>query len=607
LANREKKRSGSQGRKALDLLLRFRFIYILIFLCSSLIYNLNFREVSELDTYATRFLPISILKEFNLNLDEFFILHYDKRDQSELPYYIRYDPEKRDYYSRYSPLPALFALPVYVLPVYAGWLDEAEPDYAYDVSFVSKIAASLLASLSVLFFFAAVKSVTRVSLAIITTGVYAFATGVWSVASQGLWQHTPAVFCLSAGLYFLLRSQEKPWHLIYGSLFMSLAVALRPSNIFLLLAAWVYVLCSRPGWGKIFFFSLLPFVIGALTIYLNLETTDSIVGGCSRIDWPLKAHAVKSIWQAPSGVAFLGLLLSPNRGLFIYSPVLIFSLLGMAVVWRRGAVPAGPCGSPIGDSRMGGRQGRKLLRCLSVGIWATVVLYSADSVWWGGWSFGPRYMTDLLPFFCLYLGVGLEGIVRRRPRAEGLRSTFLWALFVLALFYSAFVQGIGFLAYPSGWNYSPHNVDLRPERLWDFADTQIIRGIKTGKRPSILAEKSLAHAERALQFFNQQRYSEAIAANLEAIRLYDKNAYAHNNLASIYFTLARYDEALEEYNKALRINPNIFVAWKNLGIIHQRRGERDAALRALANALLLEPASYEVRKMLEELKEEMRP
>ncbi len=594
MANNERKNSGIEGRKVLDLFLGSRFIYILIFLCSFFIYNLNFREVSELDTYPTRFLPISILKEFDLDLDEFFILHYDKKDESELPYYIRYDPEKRHYYSRYSPLPALFALPVYVLPVYAGWLDEAEPDYAYDVSFVSKIAASLLASLSVVFFFAAVKLVTRVRLAMVTTGVYALATGMWSVAAQGLWQHTPAVFCLSLGLYFLLRSQRKLSHLIYASLFLSLAVGLRPSNIFLLLAVWAYLLFSRAGWRRIFIFCLFPLLIGVLTICFNLETTGSYLGGCSGIEgFPLNTHRVESIWQAPSGVAFLGLLLSPNRGLFIYSPVLIFSLLGMVRVWRRGGVSSG----------LARGQGRWLFRFLSVAIWATVVLYSAGGIWWGGWSFGPRYMTDLLPFFSLFVALGLAGVFDPERSAINVRL-FMRVLFLVALFYSVFVQGVGFFAYPSGWNSLPDNVDLVHERLWDFGDTQIIRCIKVGKRLSILGQKSLAHTERALNFFNEKRYDEAISQNQEAIRLYRKNPFAHNNLASIYFTLRRWDEALEEYNKALKIKPNIFVAWKNVGIIHRSRGGAAAARWALTNALVLQPENYEVKKMLQELEDE---
>jgi hypothetical protein len=331
-------------------------------------------------------------------------------------------------------------------------------------------------------------------------------------------------------------------------------------------------------------FAIFPLIIGALTIWLNLETTGSLTGGSGGIEgFPQETHGVKGLWQAPSGLAFLGLLLSPNRGLFVYAPVLVFSLLGMVSVWRR--------------------DGRWLLRLFMIALWATVILYSAESIWWGGWSFGPRVMTDLLPLFSLFLGVGLGEFARRRAGAEDRKFTFLWSLFFVAFLYSVLVQAVGFLAYPSGWNSSPQNVDLAHQRLWDFGDTQILRCLKRGRRPSILADKSLAHTERAMNLFNQKQYDEAISQNLEAIRLYDKNAFAHNNLASIYFTLNRFDEALEEYNKALSINPYIFVAHKNMAIIYLSRGERDAAREALTNAFLLQPENAEVQRMLEELKE----
>ena len=33
--------------------------------------------------------------------------------------------------------------------------------------------------------------------------------------------------------------------------------------------------------------------------------------------------------------------------------------------------------------------------------------YAVVETWWGGFVFGPRYMTDLLPFFALWLALTL--------------------------------------------------------------------------------------------------------------------------------------------------------------------------------------------------------
>ena len=59
-------------------------------LVAFVVYNVNLRPISSADTFPTRYLPISILTEHNLDLDEFpFLITQDHRrpgaDDSELP------------------------------------------------------------------------------------------------------------------------------------------------------------------------------------------------------------------------------------------------------------------------------------------------------------------------------------------------------------------------------------------------------------------------------------------------------------------------------------------------------------------------------------------
>ena len=80
--------------------------------------------------------------------------------------------------------------------------------------------------------------------------------------------------------------------------------------------------------------------------------------------------------------------------------------------------------------------------------------------------FGPRYMTDLLPFFSLWLAIAPLA-VRAKP---------LWSvLFVAALGWSVWVQQLGVDRYPCGWNAEPASVDREHSRLWNWRDTQIAR------------------------------------------------------------------------------------------------------------------------------------
>ena len=102
------------------------------------------------------------------------------------------------------------------------------------------------------------------------------------------------------------------------------------------------------------------------------------------------------------------------------------------------------------------------------------LLYGSYSVWWGGHTFGPRYMLDVLP---LLVPAGIAGVgwLRTPPRR---------ALAGLALAWSIAVSATGAFVYPhERWNTTPADVDRFHERLWDWSDPQIVRCLKAGPSP----------------------------------------------------------------------------------------------------------------------------
>jgi hypothetical protein len=82
------------------------------------------------------------------------------------------------------------------------------------------------------------------------------------------------------------------------------------------------------------------------------------------------------------GVNLYGVLFSPSRGFFVYSPFLVPVLLGSLLYWRR-------LGKPNLASVV----------LLSLGLHLLGLV--ATGVWHGGYAFGPRLMTDLLPALVL--------------------------------------------------------------------------------------------------------------------------------------------------------------------------------------------------------------
>src|SRR5262249_4005510 len=86
---------------------------------------------------------------------------------------------------------------------------------------------------------------------------------------------------------------------------------------------------------------------------------------------------------SPMGEALLGNLLSPNRGLFVFSPVLLLAPYGMWLKLRRGRTP------------------------LDLALVAIVLLHwlviSSHRPWNGGHTYGNRLFTDVIPLLVYFL------------------------------------------------------------------------------------------------------------------------------------------------------------------------------------------------------------
>ncbi len=186
---------------------------------------------------------------------------------------------------------------------------------------------------------------------------------------------------------------------------------------------------------------------GGAALAANYDLHGSLLGGRAEIvDRISDTHSVGSYFQF-SPTHLFGMLFAPSRGLFIYSPVLLFALPGLV----RG---------------LGGRLSGPMREITAAGL-MTFTLYGFIATWWGGWAFGPRYMNDLLPFFALWLAM-----------APPLRSRLARLTFLATLLWSLAAIEIGVRGYPCGWNAFPANVDKAPHRLWDPTDTELGRCLR---------------------------------------------------------------------------------------------------------------------------------
>jgi hypothetical protein len=153
-------------------------------------------------------------------------------------------------------------------------------------------------------------------------------------------------------------------------------------------------------------------------------------------------------------------LASPSRSIFIYDPLVFAAVAGVWLQWRR-----------------------RLLTSLDVTVVAVVVgqlfvvsRYGST----GGSSYGPRLLTDVLPYV-VYLSVPVfvavfEGGVR--AGIAGGRRVVVFAMLVI-LAWGALVNASGALLRSSYcWSATPVHVDLKPSRIWDWSDPQFLRPVK---------------------------------------------------------------------------------------------------------------------------------
>jgi hypothetical protein len=139
-------------------------------------------------------------------------------------------------------------------------------------------------------------------------------------------------------------------------------------------------------------------------------------------------------FTGPTWAALYGITLSPYRGLFFLSPVLLLSLPGIALLWR--------------DPRF--RSTAVLVAALLMGF----LLYVASYLYWsGGDAVGPRFLVPLVPFLMLPVArAWSEWSVHRIGRPA------LWALLLISAL-NVWTQSI------AGQHYPPY--EFRGSVVWN--------------------------------------------------------------------------------------------------------------------------------------------
>jgi hypothetical protein len=368
--------------------------------------------------------------------------------------------------SRYPIGPGLLLAPLVAPQVWIldairpGW-DRSPETFRMTARRISKNASALLAAISMVMLWIYLRSMFGDSAATFGTLAAALGSGMWSTASQAPWQHGPAVFCLCLVLILIKFGRDDRWTGALTGIFASMIVVCRTVDLPIAGAIAVFVLRRKPGMR-------IAFLISATAVALlwsswNVYFFDHMTGGYAEIEkmhgW---AHGVQGSWSTPLATGMAGTFLSPSHGLIVYCPwVLVILALPLSI--RQITDP--------GD--------RRLAIVLAVSLVPTTIMLSKYGCWWAGHCFGPRFWIDSTPIFALF-AAGFWASARSLRRLPRVVSKSLLAGGVI---WAASLQAVAVVTYPTTWHSVPTNADRDHERLWDFEDNEVTRGLREGPRP----------------------------------------------------------------------------------------------------------------------------
>jgi hypothetical protein len=305
---------------------------------------------------------------------------------------------------------------------------------------------------------------TRRHWALLCGLAFAFGTSAWSTASRALWQHGPSILFLAVALLALDRlfprnadgqraQTTSAWPPFLAGLALAAAVTMRPTNAVALVLGTILVLWKTPARLRT------AYLIGVFTVILPwvLVTTHYYGAPLQPYDQASKLGLSSTFFESVAAQ-----LISPSRGLFIFSPIVLVAFAGALITWRRKST------TPL-----------EVLSAVAIPCY--VIAIALFPVWWAGTSFGPRFMTETLPFVIVLAIPFVDWIIAwrlekpaRRPLTYRIAVTGAVVLLAWSVLINA--QG-GVMRSSICWNLKAHDVesvDQNPARVWSWNDPQVV-------------------------------------------------------------------------------------------------------------------------------------
>lgn len=513
------------------------------------------------DSKYSMLLSESLIKHRTFSLDNYNFTPLEPLQREDYVMYgdiyqIEVVRERRYYF--FPPGSAVLSIP-YVFVANLLGVSAANPDGTYnhrgEIVIESGLAAILMALLGVIFFLT-----SRLLLPIGWSLVIAFGstlgTQVWSTASRALWSHTWGMLLLGGAILLLAGLHLEK---------------LKPRPILLAtVLAWLYFV--RPT-NSIFIIGIAIFIF---LFYRKLFVRFALTGAAwfalfVIYSWYNFGKALPSYYAGSRlqfdvfGAALAGNLISPGRGLLVFSPIVLFVIF--LVVRYRKAMAS-----------------KRLMWLAASLCLVNLLVVSGFSHWWGGAGYGPRLLSDMVPWLVLLAILGVDAWLRwRKSYPQAARSFTQIAQFAggaALLLFSVFAHARGATDQRTWkWNERAESIPQVLDMIWDWRQTQFLAGLV---RPPLKREYPLVTLGNKIEFRSPaaDKYLWYGWSGAEKIV-----RWTEGNEAALIFRLSEVRDLL------LRMKVRPFVS---PGLLTQQRLKIELNNHALGDVVLDQQEGYEL-------------
>jgi hypothetical protein len=354
---------------------------------------------------------------------------------STLPYFATHTA--KGIYSSYPSGMVVFALPTAAAARLAG-ADMSDGDVRLRLE---KWTAACVAAGSLTLFFLLALHLGDRATALATTVLLGFGSAMYTTVGQALWQHGGVILWALLALlaeFRIARGHSPIGWTMAEALACAMMPACRLSSIMFLAVFGVWLLVRSPRRACALFalasLAYLPWAIFYQMIYGNV--------------WgPSVRQTAAASWSFGLGEPWAAVLFSPCRGVLIYQPWLILIAWSVACWLCR-------CGT---DAR-GIPAGWQWLCAVYIALHLAMV--SSWRIWDGGYCWGSRLASEIIPFGALLVISAIGACWRSSPGRCFVMALICWS----ALFHVPAV-----LLKQDRWNES-HVISLSRAHIWAWSD-----------------------------------------------------------------------------------------------------------------------------------------